>query len=192
MNEFLWGINGVDLLLFGLFARAVYIGAAQGVVVEFFKITGLLLAMFVTAHYFSRLAGSLVTWLKIFSREEAEVFFIIVLWSLVMAVFSLVRSGWLVILKAEEPSRLSRCSGGMVGAFRGGLICAMVVFMMLVSGQMALIKNVRQALAGRYVADLVSHIYEIGYEEGVRRIFPEEVKNKNMRRYRLAEFFKSR
>jgi len=192
MNEFLWGINGVDLVLFGLLARAVYIGAVQGVVVEFFKITGLLLAMFITAHYFSRLAGFLTTWLKIFSREQADVFFIAALWILVMAVFSLVRSGWLVILKAEEPSRLSRCSGWVVGALRGVLICGMVIFMVLVSGQMALIKNVRKALLGRYVADLVFHVYETGYEEGIRRIFPEELKNKEMRRYRLAEFFKSR
>lgn len=190
MDNFLLGINWTDLILVGLMARAMYIGAVQGVVVEFFKILGLLFAIFISAHYFSRLAGVLVTVLKILSRDGAELFFITALCLLITGIFSLVRSGWMVILKTDNQSLLSRFGGWLIGTLRGVLLCGLVIFMVMVSGRMALIKNVRHALAARYVSDLVCGIYEVGYEEAVRKVFPNEEKNKEMRRYRLAEFFK--
>jgi uncharacterized membrane protein required for colicin V production len=176
-NEILSNVNWVDILIGFIIVRSVYIGASRGLVIELFKLLGIFFATFITLHYCGKLAAlfqgnvGIPLWI-------VELLAFLILWFAVVLIFTLIREGWLLLLKVEAATAiLDKWGGGLLGLIRGLLVCGMTILLLLISGNGYLETSVHQSFSGFYLMDLSPQVYSASYDGLVKKLFPDEKKN---------------
>ena len=128
LTQFFRAINWVDVFLFVLFVRVVFISVKNGFIAEVFKFLGVLTALFVGLHYYAFGAEFLA---KKASLPPANLRFL-VFTALVVAIvfaFRLACSGIALLFKAETTHEgFDKYGAGVLGAVRGWLLCSVVLF----------------------------------------------------------------
>ena len=131
LTHLLKSINWIDALLAVLFIRIIFIGVKNGFISEFFKCIGLIVAIFISFHYYSSLAAWAAQKTH-FSWDYWDLLMFVDLWAAVMFFFMLVRNGMLLLFKAETIHQgFDKYSGGFLAVGRGILVCGMAIFLIL-------------------------------------------------------------
>lgn len=124
-------INWIDVAVFALFVWIVFVAVKNGFISELFKFLGVVVAVFVSLHYYSSWAAWLarkthLTW----SCWDLLVF--AGLWFAVALFFKFIRNGILVLFKVETNHQgFDKYAAGVVGVARGILVSSMVIFLVL-------------------------------------------------------------
>jgi uncharacterized membrane protein required for colicin V production len=129
--HFIKSINWIDVALVFLFLRVIFIGVKNGFITELFKCLGVVLAVFVSLHYYSILAAWLagVTTLSIGCWE---IVMFASLWFAVILIFKFVREGVLILFKIETNHQgFDKYAAGILACGRGILICSLTIFLIL-------------------------------------------------------------
>jgi len=175
-NDLLARINTIDLVMAVVLVRAIYIGLAEGFVVEVFKLLGTFLATFIVLHYYFSFA--------VFSQgfvplplPSLEFLSFVLLWFWMTALFAIVRSGWMLGFKTDKKTPLIRLLGGCLSIPRAILTAGLIFMLIFVSGNKALDVGARKSLAGFYFLEVSSDLYRYIYDQAVARTFPSEKKN---------------
>ena len=176
LNNILANFNWFDVVLVIVIIRAVYIGALQGFVIDFFKLLGMFFATVLTLHYYSRLGEFLQKSISL-SIEWSEVIIFVLLWALIVLIFKFIREGWLLIIKAEAKGGVSQWGGGFIGVFRSFLICGMLFLLCGITGNKTLNTYAENCVGGRYLRDLSPKVYQTVYDGVLVKFFPEEKLN---------------
>jgi uncharacterized membrane protein required for colicin V production len=176
INNILSVVNVVDVLMVLILLRAAYIGFQQGILVELFKIIGILLANLIAIHYFSLFAQLMRSFLP-FPPDMLQIIAFVSLWVFVVFMLSVVRSGWLMGFAPREKKSFEKFSGAGLGFIRGTVVCSLTFMLIFVSGQGYLIQSARRSLSGFYLAELSPRLYNQLFDYGVAKILPNEVKN---------------
>jgi len=178
LKEILGSVNPVDILIFGIFIRIIWIGAVKGLMVEFFKFFGILFATFVTLHYFTRLAQYLQH-VAALQKTLTYVLAFGIIWLLMAVIFKIVREGWMLMINPEGKNPFwQRIGGGLLAVFRAVLISGMAFMMIFASGNQYLAKKAGDSWTGFYFMDVSPQVYKGIFNGLIGRFFPDEEINK--------------
>jgi len=180
LGEIISKINPVDVIIALIFLRCLYIGLHRGFVVEFFKLLGMILATFITLHYYSHFAYLLGP-LVFIPYETAELLSFCLLWLFIVVIFKVVREGWMIMINPEEKISVVQKIGGIVVAIpRAFLICGMAFLLVFSSRNFELSDSAHKSFCGFYLMDISPQIYNTIYEGLIKKVFPNEAKNSSV------------
>ncbi|HOW35867.1 MAG TPA: CvpA family protein [Candidatus Omnitrophota bacterium] len=175
-EEVVKSINWIDILVAAIIIRIIYVGFKRGFVVELFKLIGVVLAVFVTLHYFSTFSQSLQDSAH-FPAGIANIVAYGMLWGAVILVFKLVRDGLLVLLKIEAHSALDKWGGVILAAGRSVLLASLTLLFLSAATIGYFTKNLEKSLVSSRVVRVAPGLYEGIYDGIVVKFFPEEKLN---------------
>lgn len=186
LREILANVNGIDVVVGCVVLRSLFIGYSRGFVVELFKLFGMLLATFITLHYYTQVTGILEQKFIASSTFNQPVAFFL-LWCLVTLVLKFIRDGVLILMRVEAHSGWDRFGGVLLAAGRAALICGLLFSLLIIAGNKALVKSVKKSFSGFYLVDISPRVYSAIFDGLVVRFFPEEQKNENIPALLMSE-----
>ena len=178
-SEILVNLNWIDILMGCIFVRCVFIGATNGLVIELFKLLGMLFASFTTLHYYVRFARFLHQTLAVHAVVNILLSYVL-LWLFVVLIFKIFRDGWMIVLKTEAHASINKWGGFFFGLIRGVLVCGLTFQLLFVSDNKYLMKNAKTSMSGFYLMDLSPGIYGGFFDNFISKIFPQEGKNEEV------------
>jgi len=187
LNNIIW----LDILMGGIVLRCLFIGATRGLVVEILKLIGVLVAVFITQHYFVSFARFLHEFVAA-PEFMAEILAFVVLWIIVVVLFKFLREGITLFLKKKDISNAKRWLGGLLGISRGVLICSLLFPLIFLTGSEYLNKTARSSFTGFYIVDLAPRMYSRIFDDIIKIFFPKEEKNNDVLNLKNIDQRKSR
>ena len=126
-------INWVDAGLLVLFVRMIFVGVKNGFLSEFFKALGVVVAVFLSLHYYSYLSA----WLTMktgFAWGYWDLVICMAIWLVVAFFFKFLREGILILFKVETNHEgFDKYAAGLVAVARGIMVASMVIFLILLA-----------------------------------------------------------
>ena len=131
LTHFIKSINWIDVALVFLFLRVIFIGVKNGLITELFKFLGVVIAVFVSLHYYAILAAKLAKVTTV-SSGFWEIVMFAGLWFAVTVIFKYIREGILLLFKIETNHQgFDKYAAGILASGRGILICSLTIFLIL-------------------------------------------------------------
>ncbi len=175
-GEILSQLTWIDFLIICFVVRSIYIGVAKGLYTEGFKLLGIIFSVFIAYHYFARFGQTLEGFLH-FPEKATQVVAFLLLWGLTVLVVKLIRDGWSLVLKLEEPSTLSRIIGAGLGALRGCLVCGLMCACLFLTGNRFIRQNVKDSFTGVFLLDFSLETYKASFRNVVGKVYSKETLN---------------
>ena len=176
MMDLLKRFNWVDILVIALALRIVYVSVKTGVVAELMKTLGVLLAIFISFHYYVKLAvftGHYVA----FSSVVLEVVAFVALWLATIFVCKLSRSGILMLFSVEAISAVDKWGAVIVSAGRFFLTVGMFMFVFLLTDNPYMERMTVTSFSQKYVMSIAPKVYRKMTDGFVVKFFPREKLN---------------
>ena len=156
-------INWIDVALLFLLMRMIFVGVKNGFISEFFKLLGVITAVFVSLHYYSHFAAVAAKKTN-FSWQYWDFLIFAALWFAVAFVFKFMRMGALVLFKAETTHQgFDQYASGAVAVGRGILVCSLTIFLILLTHNGPLSRTTLHSygykIAGRAAVSTYSFLY---------------------------------
>ncbi len=154
-------LNWIDLVFVILLIRTGYVAVRNGFLVEIFKISGTILAVYLGCHYYAPLAAFFHSRLGAEGSSAAlpETLAFIALCSLGYVVFILPRRLLMRFLKIEAAQVLNSWGGLVLGICRGVLFSGLLFLVFSISARDYLHSSVAQSLSGRRLVDTAAGTY---------------------------------
>ncbi len=179
ISEILSIINVVDIIILGIFLRSIYIGYQQGLLVEFFKLLGITFATFFSLHYFVSFALFLGKLLPL-PMDMVVVVAYVMIWIIIVALFAVVRQGWMLSFKPFEKTFPYKVLGGILGTVRAAFITGLVFLLIFISSSTFFVRTARSSLSGFYLKDVAVSFYNFSYNSLIVKVFPKEPINEKV------------
>jgi len=133
LTHFIKSINWIDVALVFLFLRVIFIGVKNGLITELFKFLGVVIAVFVSLHYYAILAAKLAKVTTV-SSGFWEIVMFAGLWFAVTVIFKYIREGILILFKIETNHEgFDKYAAGVLACGRGILVCSLTIFLILLA-----------------------------------------------------------
>jgi uncharacterized membrane protein required for colicin V production len=179
LKDLLLKINWVDLLILFTLLRVFYAGLTQGFYKEIFKLAGVIVAIYLSLHYFTSLSDLLKTQ---FGVKTIPVEFLDFACFLLLAIIgcyivTLVRSVFDRFVKVETVPVLSKWGGLILGIGRGFLLVSLIVFCFTISGFTYFRKSVATSFTGREIFRIAPATYQWIWKNISSRFMPLEKGN---------------
>jgi len=186
LTDVLGKVNWIDVFMGCALLRCIFKGTQQGFIVEFFKLLGIFFSTFITLHYYVAFGIVLrnYLWLPEFLLDQAG---FLVLWLIVIVAFKVIRDGWLIWLKEEQITRVSRLIGGLIAILRGVLVIGLLFVYIHLTGNAFLIKTSQKSFSHRYMGDISPQLYGALFNQFIAPVFPDEKKNDKVFKLRLPK-----
>lgn len=128
--------NWIDIFFIILLLRICYIAFKNGIVSEFFKFLGTLLAVYIAMHYYTALSDFLSERFGIDKKIPLE--FLDFACFILLAIIAylagiLFRQAFSRLIKLEAVPRLNKWGGFVIGIARGVLLAGLFVFILSIS-----------------------------------------------------------
>lgn len=171
LTNFFKSINWVDVALVALLVRVIFIGVKNGFIAELCKSLGVLVALYLSLHYYVVVAaqihhfahGSLHVW-------EFVSFLLLV--SGGYGFFWVIRLGLAMLFKAEtQHEGFDKYAAGLLSMGRGLLTASLVVFGVLLTTHPWLNQQAFHSVAFKLVGKTAVHTYEIVYTQVIDKLF---------------------
>lgn len=168
MLKILTQLNWLDILIILFVLRLIYVAANNGMVIEGFKFLGVLLALYLSFHYYASLAVLLQERLGINFISLEVLYFLTFLLLATMGYCLLIflRRLFSQLIKIETVPTLSRWGGLVLGIIRGMLGISLILFMLVLSNIDYFRRSVSSSLFARHVAIIAPYTYR-GIWEGL-------------------------
>jgi len=174
---FLQHFNWIDILVGGLVARAIYIGIKRGFVIEFFKLIGIIVALYITLHYCTAFSTFLYGKFRV-QEALANIFSFGFLWGMIIFVTKLVRDTLLMLVHMEPQGKLTQWGGFFLATIRGLLLASLTLVYIEFINMESVVKYIRDSFTGPRVVRMAPDMYEACYEGFIVKFFPKEELNK--------------
>ncbi len=159
--EFSRRINWIDILVFIVFLRLIFISLKQGLAMEFFKLLGVFSGLYLALHYYFSLAvyfngrsgnkNSPGQFLEFSSYIILLAFGYLIFWLLRVLVFR--------FMTAQINPILSKWGGFFLGFLRAVLLSGLILFAILIPKSTYFRESVRYSLSGKYFAQVAPATY---------------------------------
>ena len=131
ITHLLKSINWIDVALVCVFVRIIFSGVKDGLVAEFFKSLGIVLAVFVSLHYYAAFAAW-VTLKTHLTWHYWELVIFALLWLAIVVIFKFIKDGVLFLFKIETTHQgFDKYAAGVVAVGRALLVSSMTIFLIL-------------------------------------------------------------
>lgn len=171
--ELIKKINWVDLFILIVFIRTLYIGLKRGFIVEFFKLLGLLFAVVIAFHYYTRIADFLNSKSPL-PIDLADFVSLALLSCAVVLIFKFMRDAFLFLVKAEMNPTLDKWLGFILSAFRSFVLSSFIIVLFISSGITYLQASTRESLSQSYLLNVSPRLYSSCFENLIVKFFPAE------------------
>ena len=127
--------NWLDIVLLILLFRICYVSLIDGIISEFFKILGVITAIYVASHYYTSLSDVIVKQFNVKGLPLQLTDFIVFLFlaAISYSLFALLRQALGRVIKMEAISRLNRWGGLLLGVFRAIVLTGLITFILYIS-----------------------------------------------------------
>lgn len=170
--------NWIDILIAIIIVKIIYSGIKSNILVEFLALLGIVIANFVTVHYYIRFSNFLHE--KLFVPETVQDFFaFLLIWVTIYVVFKLIINGWTLIIKAQAYPTVDQWGGAIFSFVRSLFVTGLMLMLFVVSGNEYFKKISRQSFSGFYLLDFSPKMYRYCYENLVVKFFPDEQLNED-------------
>lgn len=159
-------LNWVDICVFLLLVRIVYISAKNGIIVELFKLLGITFTIYVTLHYYTALAGFLVGFLPLDKAKYEVFYFLIFIFLMVISysIFVLLRGLICRLVKIEAVHMLSKCGGIVLGSIRSILTAGLAIYLCAISTMPYLSNSAKKSYSGKQLFGFSVSTYRFIWE----------------------------
>lgn len=147
----LQSVNWVDIAIIILLARVVYVAVENGFVFELFELLGLILAVYLSFHYYFKLGALLIKALGLPS-SSVNIMNLISFVALALSgyfIFISLRKLFTRFVKAESAPTLHKWGGIILGLVKGMLFASIVVYALAISGIDYLYKSAKNSYSGK-------------------------------------------
>lgn len=174
--EIISQLNWVDIFVVILLVRICYIAIRTGLPTEFFKLSGVLFAVYLAMHYYILFAE--------FAREKTgfknalagllnfSAFLILAVSG--YFIFVLLRSFFYRFIKMDATATLNRWGGFIFGALRGFLLSSLILFMFIVSPGNYFKDSVNNSYSGKYLLHIAPSAYSMLWSGILSKFRPAE------------------
>ena len=178
--HFIHSLNWVDIVVLVLGIRIIYIGMRTGIMTEFIKFLGLVVALFASFQYYIVVGESIKIGGKI-----PESFFLaagfLVIWGAVTLVFMFLRQGFFMLFTVQTVSALDKWGGAILAVGRFIVTASMVMFVLLVTGNEYLQTKTTEAFSRKYFVNVAPGLYHGLSTRFVSRVAPNVKYNSAVR-----------
>ena len=165
--------NFVDILMIFILVRGYVTGKKIGFFRAFWNFLGFFFATFLSLHYYQRLGNVILEVLSI-PKPLNHVIAFCSLITVAVAVFSLIREGWLILIKKEIHPQLNQYAGAITFLLRSYLFCGLTLVALVLSGQPYVVQSAKTCLSSSLFKDTSSGIYKTYFAGFLERFFPYE------------------
>lgn len=180
IQETLTKFNWVDIVIIGMVLTTVYKGSRKGFIIEVFKVLGVLAAIYVSLHYFSRASDRLLGLLPGLGVIFTDFFCFLVLSIAGYLAITAIRSAFCRLIKMEAISGLDKWGGFALGFLRGILLASMLIIVFHLSTVIYLKASARKSYLGSRLSTIDTRIYEGIFNGLVSRFSSQETLNKDI------------
>lgn len=149
--------NWLDYVVILILLRILYVSARNGFVVELFKLSGIIIAMYVSLHYYTQTADYLKERMPVenlFPLQFLDFLVFITLVFISYSLFVLLRSFVCNFVKMEAVPALSKWGGFLLGTFRAVLTASLIIFILFISSITYVSDSTRQSYCGKKLFNL--------------------------------------
>lgn len=160
--EIIKQFNWLDYAVMLISLRILYVSARNGFVVELFKLSGIIIALYMSFHYYTAAADYLKERVSLGNHFPLEFLDFLVFIALVFvsySLFVLLRSFVCNFVKMEAVPTLSKWGGFLLGIFRAVLTPGLIVFILFISSITYLSSSVHQSYYGKRLFNLTVATY---------------------------------
>lgn len=137
LPEILSQLNWVDFLIVIIMIRIIYVSSKTGFVIEFFKLLGVIFAIYLSFHYYIITANILKQHVSNIENYIPLEFFDSLVFILVLglgyAAFAVIRGALCHLIKMEAVPMLSRWGAVILSVARGILFSSAIIFILAIS-----------------------------------------------------------
>lgn len=153
--------NWIDILIFIVFLRLIFVSQKQGLAMEFFKLLGVFSGLYLALHYYFSLAVYLNgrSGNKNSPGQFLEFSSYIILLAFGYLVFWLLRVSVFRFMTAEINPILNKWGGFFLGFLRALLLSGLILFAILIPKSTYFRESVRYSLSGTYFAQVAPATY---------------------------------
>lgn len=171
--------NTVDILMALVVVAVITLGRKGGIVSGFIKLFGVFCTIFITVHYYARLAGFFRN--QFLGKDgEAECFAFILLAILISLIFFFISKGWILILKIKSFEVVDRWGGLVLSLIRAYFICGLIFIALVLSNQAFLTSQASQSVSRFLFRESATGFYKISYSVVIKNLFRGEEMNSDV------------
>ncbi len=174
--EFINKINWLDVVIFLIFLRTLAIGIKRGVIIEFFKLLGLLVSIVISFHYFSRL-GNFLNSKSPLPLEFADFVSLIFISSLLILLFKFIRDGITVLVKTEVKPAADKWLGFILSVLRAFVLSSLILIILFCTNIAYIKASVKNSFSQGYILNIAPRLYSGCFESLFVKFFPSEQLN---------------
>lgn len=169
MTLFPW----VDIVMILTIGAGIYFGRKSQLLSELFRLVGMILATFISLHYYVSLAKVLNDY-HIVPPAFTNIFAFCFLIFVILAIFAMLCEGWLMIFDIELDPLVNQWGGLVFSLIRTYFICGLMFVGLLVIGYGPITEHAKQS-ASRFLFQNTSvGLYKGFYYGFVQALFPKE------------------
>lgn len=163
MLDIIRQFNWVDIFIEIVLFRICYIAIKGGLLIEFFKLLGALIALYLSLHYHSNISSLILQQFHL-PEEKLQaglINFVILVLLLVLGYFAifLLRALFYRFMSMETSPNLNKWGGLVLGIFRSLIVCGLIVFTLVISGNGYLKRSVGSSYFGKRLFNLAPYTY---------------------------------
>ncbi|MFH1441282.1 MAG: CvpA family protein [Candidatus Omnitrophota bacterium] len=184
LSEILSQLNWVDFFIIIIMIRVVYVSAKTGFVIEFFKLVGIVFALYLSLHYYIITADILKQRVVNVENYIPLEFFDLLVFVFVLfiscAAFAVIRGVMCHFIKMEAVPMLSRWGAVVLGVARGILISSAIIFILLISTIKYLDNSARESYSGKRLFNVAVGTYSFIWDNFMSKLMPGESYNEQV------------
>ncbi|MCX5712528.1 MAG: CvpA family protein [Candidatus Omnitrophica bacterium] len=144
--------NWLDVFVLILMIRVVYVATTRGFISELFKLIGVLVAIYLSFHYYTLLADFIRSKLPVDERmplQFLDFICFVALAGIGYSIFAIIRIMLFNLIKMDAVPRLQKWGGFLLGFFRAWLLSGLIVYTLSISSVEYLHKSVYSSYWGK-------------------------------------------
>jgi uncharacterized membrane protein required for colicin V production len=167
-------INWIDAALVFLFIRMIFVGVKNGFISEFFKLLGVVAAVFVSLHFYSNFAAWVAKIIVIpWNYWDLTIF--AVLWLATTFFFKCFRDSIFILFKMETTHEgFDKYAAGILAVARGILVCSLSIFLILLTNNNSLKRMALHSYSYKIAGHAAVSTYSFLYNHLVDKLFAGE------------------
>jgi uncharacterized membrane protein required for colicin V production len=165
-------INWLDVCIFVLIVRILYISLKTGFSVEVFKLLGTVAAVLLSLHYYVSLSNLVIEYLNIKDTPEQVVYFaiIVILATIGYLLFVGLRNLVYHYVKIDSVSNTEKWGGLVLGIARAVLLASLVTFVVVLTNIKYFKSSVKDAYSQKYLFRAAPDTYTWIWQNAISKI----------------------
>ncbi len=179
-------MNWVDFFVIILLIRISYIALKNGIFVELFKLLGIILATYLSLHYYTRLGNLLNRFIKTdaVSMEVLDFLSLVILIIMGYIIAVILREGLSRFIKVDVASIIDRWLATILGLGRGILVASLIMCMFSLPVITYFKKSVDKSYLGERLLKIAPLIYSGIWNNFMSKFMPQEKFNQEILEFR--------